>query len=158
MPTRAAITEVQGKAQLRRMVLVLALSAGLALGAAACGGAPGNPSASASGTAQTVGSGSGGGQGGGPVSIQGGTAKQDGGTGGGSAQRSTGPSFSLAFARCMRAHGVPKFPDPDGKGGQLGPSSGADPASAAFQAALNGPCRSLAPPAWVSSGQVSGGS
>jgi hypothetical protein len=155
MPTRAAITEVQGKAQLRRMVLVLALSAGLALGAAACGGAPGNPSASASGTAQIAGSGSGGGQGSGPVSIQGGTAKRDGGTGGETGQRSTGTSFSLAFARCMRAHGVPKFPDP---GGQLRPGSGADPASAAFQAALNGPCRSLAPPAWVSSGQVSGSS
>lgn len=154
MPTRAAITEVQGKAQPCRMVLVLALSAGLALGAAACGGAPGN----LPGTAQSAGSGSGAGQGSGPVSIQGGTAKRDGGTGGGSAQRSTGTSFSLAFARCMRAHGVPKFPDPDGKGGQLGPGSGADPASAAFQAALNGPCRSLAPPAWVSSGQVSGSS
>jgi hypothetical protein len=58
----------------------------------------------------------------------------------------------------MRSHGVPKFPDPDGKGGQLGPGTGADPASQAFQAALNGPCRSLAPSAWVSSGQVSGGS
>jgi hypothetical protein len=58
----------------------------------------------------------------------------------------------------MRAHGVPRFPDPDGKGGQLGSGTGADPASQAFQAALNGPCRPLAPAAWVSSGQVSGGS
>ncbi|HLK00184.1 MAG TPA: hypothetical protein VKU39_09785 [Streptosporangiaceae bacterium] len=85
------------------------------------------------------------------MSIQRRDSEADGGTG----QRSAGASFSPAFARCMRAHGVPKFPDP---GGQLGPGSGADPASAAFQAALNGPCRSLAPPAWVSSGQVSGGS
>jgi hypothetical protein len=73
-------------------------------------------------------------------------------------ERSTGTSFSLAFAECMRAHGVPNFPDPDGKAGQLGPGSGVDPASQAFQAAINGPCRRLAPPAWVSSGQVSGGS
>jgi hypothetical protein len=72
-------------------------------------------------------------------------------------ERSTGTSFSLAFAACMRAHSVPKFPDPDGKAGQLGPGSGVDPASPAFQAAINGPCRPLAPPAWVSSGQVSGG-
>jgi hypothetical protein len=67
-------------------------------------------------------------------------------------------SFSLDFARCMRAHGVPTFPDPDGNTGRLGPDSGVDPASAAFRAAVDGPCRPLAPPAWVSSGQVNGGS
>ncbi|HEX6525624.1 MAG TPA: hypothetical protein VF070_37275 [Streptosporangiaceae bacterium] len=61
----------------------------------------------------------------------------------------------------MRAHGVPKFPDPGGQlgpdgGRHLGPGGGADPAAQEFQAAVNGPCRSLAPPAWVSSGEVSG--
>jgi hypothetical protein len=75
-----------------------------------------------------------------------------------SGNRSTGNAFSLALARCMRAHGVPNFPDPNGQAGQLGPGSGVDPASQAYQAAINGPCRSLAPPAWVSSGQVSNGS
>jgi hypothetical protein len=62
--------------------------------------------------------------------------------------------FSLAFARCMRANGVPNFPDPNGQSGQLGPSSGIDPTSPAFQAALNGPCKSLAPAGWVGSGKV----
>ena len=61
-------------------------------------------------------------------------------------------SFTPAFAKCMRAHGVPNFPDPNGQGGQLGPGSGIDPTSAVFQAALNGPCLSLAPAGWVSSG------
>jgi hypothetical protein len=63
-------------------------------------------------------------------------------------------SYSVAFAECMRAHGVPKFPKPNGSEGQLGPDSGVNPASPAFQAAMNGPCKSLAPAAWVSSGQV----
>jgi hypothetical protein len=76
---------------------------------------------------------------------------------GDSGNRSAG-GYSVTFARCMRAHGVPNFPDPNnpndptGQGGQLGPDSGVDPTSAAFQAALNGPCRSLAPAGWVSSG------
>jgi hypothetical protein len=61
----------------------------------------------------------------------------------------------------MRAHGVPDFPDPNGSGGQFGPSSGINPASPPFQAALNGPCRPLAPAAWLSTGgpgSVGGGS
>ena len=63
-------------------------------------------------------------------------------------------SFSLAFARCMRAHGVPYFPDPNGQADQLGPASGIDPNSAQFQAAINGPCKSMAPPGWLGSGKV----
>jgi hypothetical protein len=61
-------------------------------------------------------------------------------------------AFTREFAQCMRAHGVAKFPDPNGRGGQLGPNSGVDPASSGYQAALNGPCKSLAPAAWVQSG------
>jgi hypothetical protein len=41
----------------------------------------------------------------------------------------------LAFSQCMRAHGVPKFPDPTGRRIQIGPSTGVNPASPAFQAA-----------------------
>jgi hypothetical protein len=153
MQESAAITEGRGGAPFRRVVLIAAVSAALALGAAACGGAPGNPAASStSGTARNAGTGSGAGQGSGPVSVRGGSAS------GTSGQRSTGTSFSLAFARCMRAHGVPKFPDPNSSAAQLGPGSGVNPASSTFQAALNGSCRALAPPPWVSSGQVSGGS
>jgi hypothetical protein len=63
-------------------------------------------------------------------------------------------TFTLAFAKCMQTHGVPNFPDPDGHAGQLGPGSGIDPSSPQFQAAINGPCLSLAPPGWVGSGKV----
>lgn len=45
----------------------------------------------------------------------------------------TGPSPALRFARCMRASGVPGYPDP---GGGSGPqTSEFDPQSPAFQAA-----------------------
>jgi hypothetical protein len=138
---------MQQRTPFRRAVLMLVASAGLALAAAACGGTPGAPqSGSAQSAGQGVTAGGGAGHGSGPVSLHGGSS-----SGG---ERSTGTSFSLAFAECMRAHGVPKFPNPDSKASQLGPGSGVDPASQAFQAAINGPCRPLAPPAWVSSGQV----
>jgi len=43
---------------------------------------------------------------------------------------------SLALAKCMRAHGVPKFPDPGGSGAvQITPGSGLDPQSPSFQSA-----------------------
>jgi hypothetical protein len=68
------------KPRLRRAALILAVSAGLALGASACGGTAANSAASgATGNA-----------------VAGGTASS------GSGQRSAG-SFSLAFAKCMRA-------------------------------------------------------
>lgn len=73
---------------------------------------------------------------------------------GGQGNQGTG-TFTVAFARCMRANGVPDFPDPNGQAGQLGPGSGIDPASPEFQSAINGPCKSLAPPGWVDSGKVS---
>ena len=41
----------------------------------------------------------------------------------------------LAFARCMRAHGVPNFPDPSSSGAQVGLAAGIDPQSPAFQSA-----------------------
>ena len=77
-------------------------------------------------------------------------------TGSQSGNRSAG-SYNVAFAECMRAHGMAEFPNPNGEGSQLGPDSGVNPASRAFQAALNGPCKSLAPAGWVSSGPVTKG-
>jgi hypothetical protein len=45
----------------------------------------------------------------------------------------------LAFARCMRAHGVPNFPDPTfSGGGQTGPPAGINPQSPAFLSAARG--------------------
>jgi hypothetical protein len=48
----------------------------------------------------------------------------------------------LAFARCMRSHGVPSFTDPTGHG--LALPAGIDPNSPAFQAATQA-CRRLLP-------------
>ena len=51
----------------------------------------------------------------------------------------------LRFAKCMRSHGVPNFPDPGTAGGiQISPGSGLDPQSPAFQAARNA-CGKLLP-------------
>lgn len=49
------------------------------------------------------------------------------------------------FSACMRSHGVPNFPDPNGEGGiSIGPSSGIDPRSPKFQAAQK-VCRKVLP-------------
>jgi hypothetical protein len=55
----------------------------------------------------------------------------------------------LAFASCMRSHGVTKFPDPQVSSGGgvrqvIGPDSGVDPASPTFQAAQKA-CQKLQP-------------
>lgn len=66
----------------------------------------------------------------------------------------SGSSYTVAFAECMRSHGMPNFPNP-GNGPAFGPpGSGVDPTSPQFQSALQA-CKSLAPPAWVSGGQLS---
>jgi hypothetical protein len=71
------------------------------------------------------------------VLMAGCAASSHGPTVGAAGSNSTTPgaygSGPLAFARCMRANGVPNFPDPAAGGGfQL---NGIDPASPAFQAA-----------------------
>ena len=59
-----------------------------------------------------------------------------------SSSASSGPA---SFSACMRAHGVPNFPDPSGQGGiQINGSSGIDPRSAQFQAAQR-TCQKLLP-------------
>lgn len=69
------------------------------------------------------------------------------GTGTAAAAASTRPQ-AVAFSRCMRSHGVPKFPDPAPGGAgihiAIGPGSGIDPQSPAFQAAQQA-CRHLLP-------------
>jgi hypothetical protein len=54
-------------------------------------------------------------------------------------------SRALAFANCMRSHGVPSFPDPGGGGGgvQLG-GTGVNPQSPAFKSARKA-CGGLLP-------------
>jgi hypothetical protein len=54
-------------------------------------------------------------------------------------------SAFLKFANCMRSHGVPNFPDPgSGRGIDISPGSGIDPASPAYQSAQSG-CKKLLP-------------
>ncbi len=47
-------------------------------------------------------------------------------------------SAFLQFANCIRAHGVPNFPDPSAGGGgvHIDPGTGVNPASPAFQAGM----------------------
>jgi hypothetical protein len=53
-----------------------------------------------------------------------------------SANSASNPSTQLLrFSECMRSHGVPSFPDPNGQGIHIGPNSGIDPSSPAFKAA-----------------------
>ncbi len=47
----------------------------------------------------------------------------------------------LLLAKCMRANGVPKFPDPDANGNIQFPITSRIPQSPAFQSAQNGPCK-----------------
>jgi CubicO group peptidase (beta-lactamase class C family) len=54
-------------------------------------------------------------------------------------------SLPLEYAECMRANGVPKFPDPVDGHIVLNPSSGISPSSAAFEAAA-GDCAKYGPP------------
>ncbi len=54
-------------------------------------------------------------------------------------------SRPLAFANCMRAHGVPSFPDPNGGGGGVNlTATGINPQSPAFVAARK-TCAGLTP-------------
>ncbi len=56
------------------------------------------------------------------------------GAGPGNASSPQNLADELKFAKCMRAHGVPDFPDPNSNGGFSG-SGGIDPQSASFQKA-----------------------
>jgi hypothetical protein len=123
-----------------RVAFVLAALASIAFLVGACG------SGSTSSSSTTTG---------GATTGTGVVTRSGSGSGSQSGNTTTG-SYSVAFAECMRAHGVPKFPNPNGSGNQLA-DSGVDPSSSAYQAALNGPCESLAPTGWVSSGPITKG-
>jgi hypothetical protein len=61
------------------------------------------------------------------------------------AQQAKRMAQALKFSQCMRAHGVPKFPDPTSNGAitiKAGPGSGIDPGSPQFQAAQKA-CQSI---------------
>jgi hypothetical protein len=117
-------------------ISVLALAAG-ALLAAGCGG--GSPSRAVANVGPSSTS---------PTSTQSGAADSPPSSGSG---RGGGPSTSLKvangakFAACMRSHGVPRFPDPNGQGAiTIGPGAGVDPDSPKFKAAQKA-CEKLLP-------------
>src|SRR5262249_1653366 len=134
------VTKKQGRYWRRRAIVVFPALLSVAVLAAAC-----SSWSAANGSGAPTKSG-------GTVSTGGGGSSMGGGLTGTPTHHMSGTfsgSFSVAFARCMRGHGVPNFPDPNGKADQVA-NSGVDTLSAKFQAALYGPCKSLAPPDWVS--------
>jgi hypothetical protein len=136
----------------RRVPLISVLIASGALLVAACGSSP-NSTAVAHLGATTTTSGSSA-QGGSPPATSNGPG-QGGGSGPSAGSGSSGPqskqvfgipngneAASLAFAECMRSHGVANFPDPNAQGGIQ--ATGLDVGSPTFQAAANH-CRHLLP-------------
>ena len=74
---------------------------------------------------------------------------------GSSAHHGTGSDGFLAFARCMRSHGVTHFPDP-GPGRGIQVPAGIDTSSPAFRAAQS-ECRHLMPGGGPPQGHASAG-
>jgi hypothetical protein len=87
----------------------------------------------------------------GVANLQGSTATTAPSSSGGAQAAGMSPSSrqELArFAACIRAHGIPNFPDPNGQGMfDVGGTSGIDPSSPQFQA-IQKKCQSLEPPGW----------
>jgi hypothetical protein len=110
----------------RRIDLSAVVLASVALAVVSCGGGSSNPGvAHLSGASSTVSS----------------TA-----TGASAAGSDSPEAAALAFAGCMRANGVPHFPDPKAGGGFLFHTGvGADPSSPAFKAAQT-KCKKFLPP------------
>jgi hypothetical protein len=114
----------------RRIKLSAVVLASAALLAAGCGGGSSDPGVArlSSGTSST--------------------GASNAVTGSGAAEPGSGSleAAALAFADCMRANGVPHFPDPKAGGGFLfHTSSGVDPSAPAFKAA-QAKCKKLLPP------------
>jgi hypothetical protein len=111
-----------------RLVLLVAV---LAFASSACSRS-GTPGVAALGTATTS-----------RNSASGSSAATGGSTGSGTTGPGDVQSASLALANCMRANGVPDFPDPSASGGfVLG--AGIDPSSPAVRAAQE-KCQKLMP-------------
>lgn len=125
------LAEVHRRA-VRGPTMVAGSMVAVALCAAACGSAPGASVANLGSSSTTVPTHSAGpGQGG---------QSQDGGSGGHGVIGMGG--VTVKFARCMRTHGVPNFPDPNSQGGVT--LKGVDPQSTAFRSA-NSACAKYAP-------------
>jgi hypothetical protein len=123
----------------RRINLSAVVLASVALSVGGCGKGSANPSVArlSSGTSNAASSSS---------TTSTGTTGQDPGS---------PEAAALAFAGCMRAHGLPDFPDPKAGGGLLfHTSTGTDPSSSAFKAAQE-KCKRFLPPGPGSGGPPS---
>ena len=75
------------------------------------------------------------------LSVLGGAAIAGCGSAGAAGGTGTNAASGIQFAQCMRANGVPHFPDPDANGNIQFPITSPIPQSPAFQHAQNGPCK-----------------
>jgi hypothetical protein len=84
-------------------------------------------------------------------SLGAGTATTVAQTAGSSSGGATPLAKALAYARCMRSHGIPSFPDPvpTPSGGYGFRTAGIDPRAAVFQSATTA-CEALVPGGWGS--------
>jgi hypothetical protein len=115
------------------LVFVALGAVAVSLFVAGCGGGA-SPSVASLGGGTTTTSG-------GSSDSAGGQGSQSGGGPGQGQGMMIGGDNSLEFSRCMRAHGVSNFPDPNSQGElQIGPGSGIDPSSATFRSAMQA-CR-----------------
>ena len=105
-----------------RVLAVATLVSGVLV--AGCGGSSPGPTASASSAAS-----------GSAITAGSSTATGGGATSSGSTAASSSGSGPLAFAKCMRANGVPNFPDPSAGRGSLFNMAGIDTSAPAFRAA-----------------------
>jgi hypothetical protein len=112
-----------------------AVAIGLVLAVAACASGSKSPAVASVGTGPTT------------------TASQAGAS---SSGRDTPLAEGLAYAQCMRSHGVPNWPDPVATpSGSYGfRTTGVNPQSAGFQQAGQA-CKSLAPQWWSGGPQLS---
>jgi hypothetical protein len=78
-----------------------------------------------------------------PTATTTGTARS---TDAGANEKATGQDRAVKFAECIRAHGVPHFPDPDAKGDFV---FGIDVSPAVWRKAVDA-CRDLEPPGALS--------
>jgi hypothetical protein len=76
-----------------------------------------------------------------------GTGASPGSASNGASTQATKRQKAVKFAECVRAHGVPHFPDPDATGNF---NFGVDVSAATFTAAVNA-CKALQPPGTLSS-------
>lgn len=117
MPLMASAVRVGGS--VRRAGLLAVALAGAGALAAGCSGGPGGPGVAGASASPSASS---------------------------SVTASSGTARALAYAACMRSHGVPGFPDPTVKNGAVGfnitAADGIDPSSPQYQAALQS-CSSL---------------